>query len=117
MTSHYDSMIAKVIVWDETRLRAIKKLKQTLSESLVLGVHTNIPFVKEMISHPEFIDGSLTTQFIGKHFPDGLAPRERSAIELEFEKQALPGASAPNVAGETASASALWIGDRPWSNV
>ena len=117
VTSHYDSMIAKVIVWDETRLRAIKKLKQTLSESLVLGVHTNIPFVKEMISHPEFIDGSMTTQFIGKHFPDGLAPRERSAIELEFEKRAVPSASSPVVSGEQASASALWIGDRPWSNV
>lgn len=115
VTSFYDSMIAKVVVWDETRLRAIKKLKQTLSESLVLGVYTNIPFVKEMISHPEFINGNMTTQFVGKHFPDGLRSRERSAIELEFEKIAVPSST---VAAESANSfPSAWLADKPWSNV
>lgn len=120
VTSFYDSMIAKVIVWDETRLRAIKKLKQTLSESIVLGVYTNIPFVKEMISHPEFLNGSMTTQFVNNHFPDGLKPRERSATELEFEKLA---AQVAEAAGDTASsrssasAAELWLQDGKWSNV
>lgn len=89
ITPFYDPMIAKVIVWDESRLRAIKKLKTTLSQSLVLGVHTNIPFVKEMISHPEFIDASMTTQFVERYFAEGLKPRERSAVELEFQQKAL----------------------------
>ena len=114
VTSHYDSMIAKVIVWDETRLRSIKKLRQTLSECLILGVHTNIPFVKEMISHPEFIDGSMTTQFVGRHFADGLAPRERTPFEIEFEKIAAPGAA---TSGDAAPAGSAWLNDKPWSNV
>lgn len=120
ITPFYDSMIAKVIVWDETRLRAIKKMKQTLSESLVLGVHTNIPFVKEMMSHPEFIDGSMTTQFVGQHFPEGLRPRERTPLELEFQKRAeIAAVSATSTSASNAPtqvALALWFGNGGWSN-
>jgi acetyl/propionyl-CoA carboxylase alpha subunit len=120
VTSYYDSMIAKVIVWDETRLRAIKKLKTTLAECLVLGVHTNIPLVREMISHREFIEGNMTTQFVGQHFPDGLPPRNRTEVELEFEKLASPGVSgaAPALGPTQASTdSSLWYSGRSWSNV
>lgn len=96
VTSYYDPMIAKVIVWDETRLRAIKKMKTTLSQSLILGVHTNIPLLNAMLSHPEFIEGSMTTQFVGRHFAEGLAPRERSELEQAFELAVagVPGAGA-----------------------
>lgn len=121
VTPFYDSMIAKVIVWDETRLRAIKKLKLTLSESLVLGVHTNIPFVKEMISHPQFVDGSMTTQFVGEHFPEGLKPRERTELEIEFQKRAGQfGASSPKTNSASSDANettqATWF-NGGWSNV
>ncbi len=118
VTSYYDSMIAKVIVWDETRLRSIKKLKQTLSESIVLGVYTNIPFVKEMISHPEFLAGSMTTQFVGNHFADGLKPRERSTIELEFEKLGSQVSdSVPTSSRSSANGAGIWLRDGKWSNV
>lgn len=88
VTSYYDPMIAKVIVWDETRLRAIKKMKVTLAESVVLGVHTNIPFLREMLSHPEFVDGAMTTQFVSQHFPEGLAMRDRTDFEKAFQLEA-----------------------------
>ncbi|CAN5588993.1 methylcrotonyl-CoA carboxylase subunit alpha [soil metagenome] len=121
VTPHYDSMIAKVIVWDETRLRTIKKLKATLAESLVLGVHTNIPLVREMISHPEFIEGTMTTQFVGQHFPEGLSSRERSPKELEFQKMASSAMTAvarPSTPGDAGPASPnLWYSGGRWSNV
>ena len=122
ITPFYDPMIAKVIVWDETRLRAIKKMKQTLRDSLVLGVHTNIPFVISMLSHPEFVDGSMTTQFVGRHFTQengiGLAARERSELELLFEKQALGGGVAGTGSTQpgVAPTSALQIVNSPWWN-
>jgi 3-methylcrotonyl-CoA carboxylase alpha subunit len=122
ITPFYDPMIAKVIVWDETRLRAIKKMKQTLRDSLVLGVHTNIPFVISMLSHPEFVDGSMTTQFVGRHFTQengiGLAARERSELELLFEKQALGGGVTGTGSAQpgVAPTSALQIVNSPWWN-
>lgn len=127
ITPYYDPMIAKVIVWDESRLRAIKKMNTTLAESLVLGVHTNIPFVMAMLSHPEFVDGSMTTQFVGKHFTQesgiGLAPRARTELEKQFEKLALESAV---IETDNGGAGALptpmsvlqkpWLGDA-WRNV
>lgn len=51
-------------------------------------MHTNIPFLREMLSHPEFIDGAMTTQFVGQHFPEGLATRERTELEKAFQMEA-----------------------------
>lgn len=114
ITPYYDPMIAKVIVWDETRLRAIKKLKRTLMDSLILGVYTNIPFVLAMVSHPEFVDGTMTTQFVGAHFTQengiGLAPREQSTLEREFEKKANGFCVSPKTRGD----SLLQIVNGPW---
>ena len=64
-------MIAKVIVWDESRPRAIMKMIETLKETIIFGVKTNIPFLVEMLQHPEFVDGSLNTNFIQTHFSTG----------------------------------------------
>ena len=84
ITPFYDSMIAKVIVWDESRPRAIQKLLRTLEESFVFGVHVNFEYLKAILTHPEFLSGQMTTQFISKYFPDGLAPRELSPDERAF---------------------------------
>ncbi len=89
ITPFYDSMIAKVIVWDESRPRAIQKLLQTLNESFVFGIHVNFEYLKAIIQHPEFVSGKMTTQFIAQYFPDGLAPRDWSAEELGFAKHCL----------------------------
>jgi 3-methylcrotonyl-CoA carboxylase alpha subunit len=73
ITSFYDPMIAKVIVWDETRLRAIQKMREVLKQSVVFGVHTNIPYLLNILSHKEFVQGTMTTQFIQKNFPSGIS--------------------------------------------
>lgn len=72
ITSHYDPMIAKVIVWDESRSRAIDKMIRTLKDSVIFGVHTNIPYLIEILNHDEFRSGKMTTRFIETHFADGL---------------------------------------------
>lgn len=74
VTEFYDSMIAKVIVWDETRSRAIKKMERVLKDSVIFGVHTNIPYLLEILAHPDFVSGQMTTQFISQHYPNGLDP-------------------------------------------
>jgi acetyl/propionyl-CoA carboxylase alpha subunit len=72
ITSHYDPMIAKVIVWDENRARCIDKMICTLKDSTVFGVYTNIPYLIEILNHEEFRSGKMTTRFIETHFADGL---------------------------------------------
>lgn len=97
VTAHYDPMISKVIVWDETRARAIQKMIRTLRDSIVFGVHTNIPFLIEILSHPEFVNGSMTTRFIEKYFPEPLAnPKltEEEAALIEAARKLRGGGAA-----------------------
>ena len=72
ITSHYDPMIAKVIVWDESRPRAIQKMIRTLKDSIIFGVHTNIPYLIQILNHSEFQSAKMTTRFIETFFADGL---------------------------------------------
>jgi acetyl/propionyl-CoA carboxylase alpha subunit len=89
ITPFYDPMIAKVIVWDENRPRAIQKTKQVLMNSVVFGVHTNIPYLLEILSHPEFVQGTMTTRFIEKNFSEPLKMPELSVSEKEFAEKSL----------------------------
>ncbi len=103
VTPYYDPMIAKAIVWDESRPRAIKKMLKVLEETVVFGVKCNIPYLRAILSHPEFVDGVMTTQFIATHFPEGiedpgLTDAERRFAELAWktaEAGAAPVASDP----------------------
>lgn len=72
ITSFYDSMIAKVVVWDESRPRALIKMKKTLEECVIFGLQTNLPYLLKILDHPEFVDGTMTTKFVETHYPTGL---------------------------------------------
>ncbi len=106
ITPYYDSMIAKIIVWDESRPRAIQKMLQTLDESFVFGVHVNFEYLKAILHHPEFIDGTMTTQFISKYFPEGLTAKEMSKTEESFASKAFLQLSKTKTVTETS----------PWQN-
>ncbi|MGE0632641.1 MAG: acetyl-CoA carboxylase biotin carboxylase subunit, partial [Pseudobdellovibrionaceae bacterium] len=90
ITPYYDPMIAKVIVWDEDRRRAIQKMIRVLSESVVFGVHSNIPYLIEMLSHKEFGDGTMTTRFVETYFPSGLKQKELTDMQKKLFEKALP---------------------------
>lgn len=87
VTPYYDSMIAKLIVWDETRDLAMAKMMKVLEESIVFGVHTNIPLLSKIISHREFREGSMTTRFFETHFSESLAAPSLSAEAQQFVDQ------------------------------
>lgn len=84
ITSYYDPMIAKVIVWDESRLRCIQKMIKTLEETIIFGVHTNIPYLLAILNHEEFISGKMTTRFIETYFQEPLKEREWTADEKSY---------------------------------
>lgn len=64
---HYDSMIAKLIVWGATREEAVQRMKRALNEFAVEGVHTTIPFHLRLLEHPLFLDGSFDIKFLEEH--------------------------------------------------
>jgi len=64
--SHYDSLIAKLIVHGADRAEAITKMRRALDEFIIEGINTTIPFHKKVISNPEFITGDYDTNFVEK---------------------------------------------------
>ena len=66
---HYDSMIAKLIVWGEDREVAIDRALRALDEFEVSGpgVHTTIPFCRRVLNHPHFRAGDVATNFLSTH--------------------------------------------------
>ncbi len=64
---YYDPMIAKLIVWDENRERALVRLAKALSEYRVSGVTTNISFLYNLVTSKPFVAGDIDTGFIEKH--------------------------------------------------
>jgi len=61
---YYDSLVAKLIVHGSDRREAIEKALSALAEFRIEGIATNIPFLRELLSHPKFQAGELSTDFI-----------------------------------------------------
>ena len=61
---YYDSMIAKLIVSAPTRQEAINRMLGALNECVIEGIKTTIPFLKDILSNPEFLKGNIHTSFI-----------------------------------------------------
>jgi acetyl-CoA carboxylase, biotin carboxylase subunit len=64
--SNYDSMIAKVIVHDVDRAAAIRRARRCLDEMVIEGPRTNIPFLRRIVNHPDFIRGDFDTGFVAR---------------------------------------------------
>jgi 3-methylcrotonyl-CoA carboxylase alpha subunit len=60
----YDPMIAKLIVWGETRAIALQRLNQALGDYRIAGVTTNVDFLRRLSANPAFLEAKLRTDFI-----------------------------------------------------
>lgn len=67
VSMHYDPMIAKLIVWDETREQAINRMQQALEHYRISGVTTNIRFLHALVDSQPFRQAELDTGFIEQH--------------------------------------------------
>ncbi len=67
ITSHYDPMVAKVIVHAPTREAAIARMLTALGAARVEGIQSNIEFLRRAIDHAAFRSGALHTGFIDEH--------------------------------------------------
>ncbi|ASZ61984.1 acetyl-CoA carboxylase biotin carboxylase subunit [Bacillus subtilis] len=61
---YYDSMIAKVITYGKTRDETIARMKRALSEFVIEGIETTIPFHLKLLEHETFVSGEFNTKFL-----------------------------------------------------
>ena len=78
ITPHYDPMIAKLIVWGETRERALREMSAALAQTRIVGLATNVAFLQRVMRCRSFAEADLDT---------GLIAREQAVL--------LPAAQAP----------------------
>ena len=64
ISPYYDSLLVKVTCWDNTFEGVCRKACRAISEVHIRGVKTNIPFVSNILHHPDFIAGKCHTKFI-----------------------------------------------------
>jgi acetyl-CoA carboxylase biotin carboxylase subunit len=62
--SHYDSLLAKLIVWAPTRSRAVDRLRRALAETVISGVETTVPFYQQLVDDGAFAGGHVHTGFV-----------------------------------------------------
>jgi 3-methylcrotonyl-CoA carboxylase alpha subunit len=104
ISPHYDSMIAKLIVWGDTRAQALARLDAALAGTHIVGLSTNVAFLGRVVNSQAFARADLDTALI---------ERERAAL-FEYTPLPIECAAAGVVARELALEAALQ-GDDPWS--
>jgi 3-methylcrotonyl-CoA carboxylase alpha subunit len=104
ISPHYDSMIAKLIVWGDTRAQALARLDAALRDTHIVGLHQNVAFLRRVVQSASFSTAELDTALI---------ERERAVL---FERPGLPAAvaAAGVAAAVLAEEKALEDAD-PWS--
>ncbi|ATC94634.1 acetyl/propionyl/methylcrotonyl-CoA carboxylase subunit alpha [Pseudoalteromonas tunicata] len=70
ISSFYDPMIAKLIVWDETRPLAIKRLQSALEQFHLAGFSCNVEFLHKLASHEGFVTAQPDTHFIAHNLDE-----------------------------------------------
>ena len=68
---HYDSLLAKLIIHDDTREAAIRRAHRCLNEFVVEGVRTNLPLHRRILNNPDFVAGRVDTGFLGRMLGSG----------------------------------------------
>lgn len=67
---HYDSLIGKLMAWGESRKEAIVRMGTSLDRLRLSGIHTTTPLLIDIIRHPAFRAGEVTTGFLKQHFSE-----------------------------------------------
>ncbi|XP_053163807.1 propionyl-CoA carboxylase alpha chain, mitochondrial isoform X1 [Hemicordylus capensis] len=68
---YYDPMISKLITYGSNRAEALKRMEEALDNYVIRGVAHNISLLREVIIHPRFVQGDISTKFLPDVYPDG----------------------------------------------
>jgi 3-methylcrotonyl-CoA carboxylase alpha subunit len=87
VTIFYDPMIAKLIVWDEDRPRALARLRDALARCAIDGPKSNIAFLERLIRHPDIVGATIDTGTLDRALDDFM-PKPASATRLRLARAA-----------------------------
>jgi acetyl-CoA carboxylase biotin carboxylase subunit len=111
---HYDPLLGKLIVWGETRERAIARMRRALDELLVVGVATSQPFHRRVMGEPLFCAGDYDIEYLDRA---GGALLERALPSEDLELAAVAAALAEDEARQMAAPGSIALAapaDTPW---
>ena len=104
ISPYYDSMLAKLIVWGQDREQALARLDAALAQTHIVGLHTNVAFLRRVVTSPSFANADLDTALI---------ERERAVL---FNAAPLPlEVAAAGVVAHALAAERALEGADPWS--
>jgi 3-methylcrotonyl-CoA carboxylase alpha subunit len=89
VSTHYDSLLAKVIAHAPDRAGAVRRLGEGLDRMIVLGPGTIRPFLIDALRQPAFVEGRATTLFLNETWPDGWQPAQGAEPEIRAVAAAL----------------------------
>ena len=82
VTIFYDPMIAKLIVHDSDRPRALARLREALAQCVIRGPKSNIGFLERLVRHPAIVEGTIDTGYLDRHLDEFLAPPRQDTAML-----------------------------------
>ena len=82
ISTYYDPMLAKLIAWGPNRSSSLHRMDLALSEFPVLGVVTNISFLRQVIRHPRFLEGEYDTGFLNSDMGVGQPEFSQETLNL-----------------------------------
>ncbi|XP_061647047.1 propionyl-CoA carboxylase alpha chain, mitochondrial isoform X2 [Phyllopteryx taeniolatus] len=101
---YYDPMISKLITYGATRAEALAKMEDALDSYVIRGVTHNIPLLREIITHPRFISGDISTNFLPEIYPDGFKGHQ---LQVEEQRELLASAAALYITAQLCSQNVL----------
>ncbi|MED5618246.1 acetyl/propionyl/methylcrotonyl-CoA carboxylase subunit alpha [Ideonella sp. BN130291] len=104
ISPYYDSMIAKLIVWGDDRAQALARLDAALRDTHIMGLHTNVAFLRRVVNSRSFAEADLDTALIEREHP---ALFDAPGLPLEL--------AAAGVVAHALAAEAQLEGADPWS--
>ena len=117
MPVYYDSLIAKLVTWGDSREMAIDRMTRALREYQVLGIRTTIPFFQWLMARAEYREGRYDTTYLdrllverrGESFTEiDAAGQELMTIAAGLDAYFRASAASP-ASGAAAAAPSLWL--------
>lgn len=125
----YDPMLAKVVAWAPVREDALRRLRRALGSTTVLGLRTNVGFLRGLLADPDVVAGRLDTGLVDRHTarvlgtgqavggaldPGAAAALVAAAVADAADRVAQPGAGGPSRGDRFDVADGWRLGERAW---
>ncbi len=114
ITVYYDPMVAKLLAWAPTREQAIARMTYALDNFVILGPTTNIPYLRRILNHPEFVAGNTHTHFLADHAIDAAPTSPPPAAYIAAAVCKSTASTPTSAASHTINTESPWHTVGPW---